>query len=327
MRAAVVVAAVLLIVLGPSPAADADPAGPTDYRSAIVSVDPPAPGVDLTMIGGDAFLHVAVEPGTSVEVIGYRGEPYLRFGDDGVVEINDNSPSTYLSEDRYAETEIPGFAAADAEPAWRVVARDGVYAWHDHRSHWMNQSRPAGAPGDQILEAVVPIVVDGVETDVTVISTWQEPPPVLPAALGAVLGALMGLIAARTRSRATAIVLITIAVLAAVVSWLAYAAVPPETGPSVVPVVAAVLAGGLALVGMLLPRIDRTLGVIAPALILSIWALLRRDWVFRSILPTTAPTMDRFVTSLVLMTSGVLVIAGVYRVLTAARVAVVTGDE
>ena len=45
----------------------------------------------------------------------------------------------------------------------RSRRRDGEYAWHDHRSHLMVPTPPAGAqPGDEIFTDRVPIVVDGV---------------------------------------------------------------------------------------------------------------------------------------------------------------------
>lgn len=189
--------AVLVLTTVPVSAAWADPAGPTDYRSEIVSVEPPPSGVHIRMIGGDSFLEVSVDRGIELEVVGYRGEPYLRFGPDGAVEINDNAPSTYLNEDRYGETDVPPSASADVDPSWRVVSEDGVHAWHDHRTHWMNQSRPAGEPGAQILEANVPLVVNGIDTDVTVISTWEPPPSPWSASAGAVIGAAIALVASR----------------------------------------------------------------------------------------------------------------------------------
>ena len=46
-----------------------------------------------------------------------------------------------------------------------------------HHNNWMNEQKPASAePGDVILEAVVPLVVDGSEVDVMVVSVLQAPP-------------------------------------------------------------------------------------------------------------------------------------------------------
>ncbi len=70
----------------------ADAAGPTDFRSRVVSVEPSAPALHLSVEGGDSFLMLRVERGTAVEVPGYQKEPYLRFQADGTVLVNRASP-------------------------------------------------------------------------------------------------------------------------------------------------------------------------------------------------------------------------------------------
>ena len=74
-------------LLGPD-VAHADPAGPTDYRTEIVAIEPATDAIEIVVEGGDAFLHVTVEPGHEVVVLGYDGEPYLRIGPDGAVDQN-----------------------------------------------------------------------------------------------------------------------------------------------------------------------------------------------------------------------------------------------
>jgi hypothetical protein len=284
--AVVMVAAGAALVLGAAPAW-ADAAGPTDYQSEVIAVDPPAPGVSLETIGGDSFLRLVAEPGLLVEVVGYRGEPYLRFLPSGVVERNENSPSTYLSEDRYGETDIPPTATPDAVPDWRRVATEGSYAWHDHRTHWMNQDRPPGrGPGDQILEGVVPLLVDGAEVDVTVASYWEPAPSVVPVVVGAGAGLLAAVLFRRRIAAAVAIV----AAAALGVGITAYLSVPPETGPS--PLLWAVPAAALLLAGAALvrqgERWPRYL-VLAAAASLVVWAVFRWEWLWRAVLPTAAP--------------------------------------
>jgi hypothetical protein len=181
------------VVLWVSPAA-ADPAGPTDYRTVIESIDPPVAGIDLRIVGGDSFLELTASGGVEVLVVGYQGEPYLRFGADGTVEENRRAPTTHLNQDRYGTVEPPPGASADAPPEWSLVTDGGRYAWHDHRIHWMNPQRPPGAsPGDQILEAVVPIVVDGEPVEIAVSSTWLPGPSPVPSAVGAAVGAALAL--------------------------------------------------------------------------------------------------------------------------------------
>lgn len=312
-----------LVLAVPAPAF-ADPAGPTDFESAVVGVDPPADGVDVEIIGGDAFVLLTVAPGVSVDVVGYRGEPYLRFLPSGVVEVNDNAPTTYLNEDRYAAVDIPASASPDAEPSWRQVASDGSYAWHDHRAHWMNEDPPPGrGPGDRILEGVVPLLVDGREVDVAIASTWQHAPPPLPVVAGFVAGLGIALVALRrTALRRAALGTAGLAVAALLVGAIAVLSVPSETGPSwtlwLAPATSLVLAVPAAL-GARAPGAVRRwaplLTVIAAAELV-VWAVLRWDWLWRAILPTAAPYwLDRVVTAGTLAGGAVLTIAALRAVI------------
>ena len=110
-----------LAALAFSSPALADPAGPTDYRSEIVSVEPSTSAVDVSILGGDSFVQLKVQTGTDVMVIGYRGEQYLWFQPDGTVLENQNSPTKYTNSDRYGGAEIPQTATADAAPDWHQI--------------------------------------------------------------------------------------------------------------------------------------------------------------------------------------------------------------
>ena len=134
-----------VVVASPS-AAIADSARPTDFRSEVVAIDPPTPSIAVSIVGGDAFVLLRVDPGVEVEVMGYQSEPYLRFAADGTVYENQSSPATYINGSRYGGSSIPEGASAAAEPDWAEVAPpgSGEYAWHDHRSHLMLPTAPAG---------------------------------------------------------------------------------------------------------------------------------------------------------------------------------------
>jgi hypothetical protein len=294
------------MVLGGAAPAAADPAGPTDYRSEVVSVRPATDAVELRFIGGDSFLEMSVAPGHEALVIGYRGEPYLRFGADGTVEENTLAPTRIVNEDRYGEVELPPDVDADAEPVWNQVADGGTFAWHDHRTHWMNRAHPPGAsPGDQILEAVVPLVVDGTEVDVTVASYWVAGPgggdwaAVIVVAAAAAIGVLV------LPGLWRWLPLWTTAVLATVMGVFAYTGVPRYTGPPltlwVLPVAALVaLAIGTPVhrwadrqPGLALAR-DAFAGLAGAELLL--WGLTRTDALSRAIIPSDAPAaLDRVV--------------------------------
>ena len=290
-RAVVVSACATVLLVGPVPPALADPAGPTDYRTNVVSIDPEVPGLRVTVIGGDSFIGLAVDPGSTVEVVGYRGEPYLRFLPDGTVERNERSPSTYLSDDRYAEVEVPAEATPDAEPVWEVVATDGSYAWHDHRAHWMNESRPPGrAPGDRILEGVVPLVVDGIDVDVAVDSVWVPSPSPLPVVLGAAAGGLLA--AAAILMRRPALTLAGLAAIALTLGIGAFASVPAETAPSPLMWAAPAVAVALAAIAAAAARRSASLAsmlVVVVAAGLVVWGVLRWDWLWSALIPTDLP--------------------------------------
>ena len=112
----------------------ADPAGPTDYRSEVVSVDPATADIEVEIIGGDSFVQLTAQPGTDVIVVGYRGEPYLWFRPDGTVVENRNAPTTYQNLSRYGSD-----GAGRRRPGGRArLAPGGV-------GSSMGVARPSGA--------------------------------------------------------------------------------------------------------------------------------------------------------------------------------------
>ena len=294
-------------VLGAAGTAHADPAGPTDYRSEVLDVAPPTANVTFEIIGGDSFLQMTVASGTDVQVIGYRGEPYLWFRPDGTVLENRLSPTTYLNEERFG-TDTPDFADPDAPPDWSDTGADGRYAWHDHRAHLMQPIPPPNTtPGDRIVESVVPIVVDGVETKVTVISVWQPEPSTIPVwaavVVGLALGAL-GVVLWRRRS-SWAWLAVPMSLLALVLGIWQYRSLPPETGPRLVwwalPALAAIASVAAVAAARRAP-----FAAVAAALVagvnLALWGSVKRDGLTAAIVPTDAPNaLDRFGTMLALV--------------------------
>ncbi|HYN33998.1 MAG TPA: hypothetical protein VES40_15345, partial [Ilumatobacteraceae bacterium] len=281
----------------------------------IVSVEPPTATIEPAIVGGDSFFELTVAPGTEVFVVGYQGEDTIWFLTDGTVWENQNSPSTYLNADRLGGGGIPDTATKDAEPDWRQVAADGNYSCHDHRAHWMQQARPFGlGPGDQILESVIPLVVDGTDVEITVISTWQPAPSPLPAIAGVALGAGLGVAAwflhrARRSGAALALTLL-VSVLALIVGAWQFLSLPPETGPKLVWWVLPMVAVFSAAFGTLAAKRSMTFVADAAMLLvgveLAIWGFVKRDGLSAAIIPTDAPAaLDRFVTAMAL-SSGVL---------------------
>jgi hypothetical protein len=291
----------VLLALALGTPAFADPAGPTDYRSEIVSIEPPTPTITIEIIGGDSFLQLEAEPGTEVLVTGYQGEPYLRFLPEGGVLENRNAPTAYTNESRYGGDEIPTNASSTAEPDWALISDGHRWAWHDHRIHWMQRSRPLGASaGDQILEAVVPLVVDGSGVDVTVISTWQATPSPLPMWLGGLAGVALtaGLWLLRDRAGRLSLLLVP-AALALAVGGSQFLSLPSETAPRVVwwllPAIAAVCAVVAATAELRARVFVARAAAVLVGVELLLWGWMRRDGLTAAIIPTDAPGwLDRF---------------------------------
>jgi hypothetical protein len=289
-----------------APMALADPPGPTDYQSEVSKIEPPTPGLDIEIVGGDSFVLLRVPEGISVEVIGYQGEQYLRYLPDGTVEENVASPSKYLNEERFGG-DLPEQVDANAAPQWEVVADDGSYAWHDHRTHWMNSVPPPGlGPGDQVAEGVIPLLWDGVEVKVTAISTWQEAPRLGPMVVGLLLGHGIAIGVFRRRKRWLLGVSLALAIGATFVGVIAYLSMPSETAPSwtlwVLPASALLLAlVSIGLRGETAHRY-RTMFLLIAALELAVWGLAHWGWLRPAILPTALPYwIDRLISSAVLV--------------------------
>ena len=314
----------LLALFGAPSVAHADPAGPTDYLTEIVDVSPSSPAIELAVIGGDAFIELSVAAGHEAVVLGYLpdAEPYLRFGPDGVVERNARSYATYYNEDRYGTGEIPDIVDTTAEPDWEQVADTGTYAWHDHRAHWMSDEPPVGLdPGESLPADEIMLVVDGVETAVTVEITLQESASPIPALVGALLGAVVGL-AGLMLGRASSTLVAVVMSTAALVAGLAqYTSLPASTGPEIgwwlLPAVALVCSG--AVIAIYRRSIWVESGLLALAAVqLLFWSWPRRDHATAAYVPTSLPIdLDRVISMMVLVGSVFVLVAAARAVLDA----------
>lgn len=197
----------LLSVATPVSAHGGGGADATNYQTTVL--DEGDPGLDWRVFGGDALLELTNRTGAQVIVVGYEGEPYLRFTPGEGVFENVLSPATYLNQDRYANTELPADADPEAAPKWRRIAEGNQFAWHDHRAHWMSPVRPPAVDADPAAEHLiltwsVPITIgDGTVRTVEAIGElrWIPPvawwPPVL--ILGVIFLCVAVIAAARTR--------------------------------------------------------------------------------------------------------------------------------
>jgi hypothetical protein len=193
----VLVAFGLLLVAAAPAAAHGRGSDATNFRSEILQT-PGFGGVTWRIYGGDEMLGVVNEATEELLVLGYRGEPYLRVGPDGVFE-NMRSPATYLNRERYL-VEAPPEADPDAEPEWEQVSDGNRYAWHDHRIHWMSPTIPPSVTDPDaetlIQEWAVDVVLAGDAAQVTGELRWVPGPspwPWLGLGLALSLVALAGI--------------------------------------------------------------------------------------------------------------------------------------
>ena len=243
-------------------------------------------------------------------MLGYWGEPYLRFNSDGTVEENRRSPTVAENESRYGGSSSAGDATGEAQ--WAEVAADGSYAWHDHRTHWMSPDPPAGERGDQVLTGVIPLQVNGAAVEVSAAVIWQEAPSAVPLVAGAVVAGFAVLIVLSTGHRIAWVLALTGAA-AAGIGWLQVVSVPPETGPSSISWLLPGIAAAVAIVAITLGRslVSHALVTLA-GLQLALWAFLRRDGLVKALLPTDAPFwLDRGVTAAAAVAGVAGIAAGV----------------
>jgi hypothetical protein len=300
----------LLMVRGPSGGSGTP--GPTDYRSTVVGVIPHTDAVDLSVVGGDAYLRLRVKDGHEVIVPGYNGEPYLRFEGSGVVEENVRSPAVYMNTNRYAQVDIPERADPNAEPRWRQVAGGGVYAWHDHRIHWMSTAPPDGiGRGSEVDRWQIALHVDGSMVTMRGVLRYERQPlwwpwivPVLAA------GALAWAAARRYPRRIVVPVAAGTGCLAAlVVAGVEQLSIPAEVGRSLVSVAVPAVGLAAALAALAVTgrstssrrrRAGEVLGIAAIGAA-SGWATVRLAVFTHPVLPThLAPDLDRSGTALAL---------------------------
>ena len=199
MRRALALAAVALAaVLSPGGAEAHYGTAKLGYHSTIRGLEPPMRGLKLKILYGDDQVLLNNRSGKTVVIDGYSGEPYLRFGPDGIY-VNVNSPADYLNQDRYAASPVPKSATAKARPNWQKLAPGDVWAWHDHRIHYMSRTLPpaiqeAPRKPHHVFNWKVPATENGKRFFITGSLDYRPPPKKsFPVALAIVLATLIGL--------------------------------------------------------------------------------------------------------------------------------------
>lgn len=244
---------VALAVAGLAPALTAAPAHahglggeePTNVRTRLVAVEPPAAGVEVDLVGLGRSVELRVARGHEVVVLGYEGEPYLWVTPDGVLR-NARSPATYQNRTLSAPAGVPARYDASAPPEWERIADGTTVRWHDHRAHYMGTGAFAG-----VRTFTIPMRVDGRDVSVRGEMRWVEPPPWWPWPLLAAALALAVVLVARASYRVGAVLALTALVAGEAVhvagSWQAAGASLPARAGSQALSVAAVALGAFAL--------------------------------------------------------------------------------
>lgn len=190
MRRALVTAFLVALVLAPAAAAHGGGKVSTLYLSSVTAVKPAIPGVTADVLGRDDQLEIDNRSGKTLVVLGYEGEPYLKFAPRGV-SVNLHSPAHYLNQDRFARVSLPPDADAKLPPKWDLVTLGRRWSWHDHRIHWMSTILPPAAkakPGTRhlVFNWQVPIVHEGKTSQL--LGTLEYVPPKGGNDLGLIVG-------------------------------------------------------------------------------------------------------------------------------------------
>lgn len=252
--------AALAIIL--APAAGADGAGPTNFRSRVDKLVPEVQGARVEVLGSDAFLQVTAAPGIRVQVPGYDGEPYLRIDSDGAVWRNRRSPARYVNDSRTGAVKVPDDLGDSNDPDWEKVGTNGTVAWHDHRIHWMTKETPATGRTGLVQRWEVPLTIDG--TEVTVYGSLYRHGNTLPwsALLALALALGLVLLVRREARPIVSTMLLSTGALALLTTLLIRAGDPPGAGTSPIPLVLALLSLGCALVARFSAGHNRTLQLV-----------------------------------------------------------------
>ena len=206
MKRALVLAVLAAAILAPGAGAHTATAK-LGYKSTIEKVEPRMPGLRFKILYGDDQVWLDNRSGKTVVIKGYSGEPYLRFAPAGIF-VNIHSPSGYLNQDRYARVQVPKSASAKADPKWEKLAGGDIWAWHDHRIHYMNPIPPPQIKAEprkrhHVFDWKVPATENGKKFFVAGSLDYKPPPKSnfpygLVISLAALVGAgMIGLFALR----------------------------------------------------------------------------------------------------------------------------------
>jgi hypothetical protein len=125
----------------------------SNYRTTVLGIGQGRPGLSVRSVAGGQLE--LTNRGPEVLVLGYRLEPYLRVGPDGVFE-NQRSPSAYTNRFATTPASIPSELDPRSAPDWRRTGDGPSAVWHDHRAHWTGPDPPVVKASPRTMHVVVP---------------------------------------------------------------------------------------------------------------------------------------------------------------------------
>jgi hypothetical protein len=145
------------------------------YRTEITDVTPAVAGVSASVDPGGEWIGLTNTGSGVVIVLGYSREPYLRITATGTEE-NQRSQTAVINRALFTDS-LPTGDAANTTPEWKQTATIGAVRWHDHRIHWMGQSRPPEVAADpthphQVGTWTVRATADGVPFEIHGTLQW-----------------------------------------------------------------------------------------------------------------------------------------------------------
>ena len=173
-------------------------------------VDHGPAGVEAKVVDGDRKLWLRVPSSSTLIVLGFQREPYIRFDPAGV-ELNLRSPTTYLNQPRlqYASRAT----SVSARPDWKRVTGAHAYSWHENRLHALERL-VHGGKARVVGRWSVPVQLGGKVSVITGTLSYVPAPRrwVWPVA---VIAAAAVALAVAVRRRGTAEVVLSVVALAA----------------------------------------------------------------------------------------------------------------
>ncbi len=121
------------------------------YQTTLTAIEPVPAGLRVRVDPAGEWIELGYAGPAEVIVLGYVREPYLRVTASSAQE-NQLSQTTYINTALFTDA-LPTAAPAGTDPgavapSWRQIGSTGTVRWHDHRIHWMGQSRPPVVAAD-----------------------------------------------------------------------------------------------------------------------------------------------------------------------------------